>query len=183
VIIGPGLGDEKDTERVVIDIIKSAIKKQKSLVIDADAIKPIGKNLDIIKNTKTVITPHIREFKDLSGLSLSDNLDDRINEINRWLVKIGVNIFLKSYIDILSNGKMNKLNDIHNVAMTVGGTGDVLAGIIGSLLSKNVDTFNAMRIAAFINGMAGVECFKRKSFGMLATDIIDEIPYILKKYL
>ncbi len=67
--------------------------------------------------------------------------------------------------------------------MTVGGTGDVLAGIIGALLSKGVEPFNAMRIAAFLNGEAGNEGFKKKSYGLLATDIIEEIPGILKKYL
>jgi NAD(P)H-hydrate epimerase len=67
--------------------------------------------------------------------------------------------------------------------MTVGGTGDVLAGIIGALLSKGVRPFEAVRVAAFLNGGAGNEAFQKKSYGLLATDIIDEIPNVLKKYL
>jgi NAD(P)H-hydrate epimerase len=67
--------------------------------------------------------------------------------------------------------------------MTVGGTGDVLAGIIGALLSKGVQPFNAVRIAAFLNGEAGNEAFRKKSYGLLATDIVEEIPDVLKKYL
>jgi NAD(P)H-hydrate epimerase len=67
--------------------------------------------------------------------------------------------------------------------MTVGGTGDVLAGIIGALLSKGVAPFNAVRIAAFLNGEAGNEAFRKKSYGLVATDVIDEIPDVLKKYL
>jgi NAD(P)H-hydrate epimerase len=67
--------------------------------------------------------------------------------------------------------------------MTVGGTGDVLAGIIGSLLSKGVESFNAIRIAAFLNGEAGNKAFAKKSYGLLATDIIEEIPSVLKKYV
>ena len=67
--------------------------------------------------------------------------------------------------------------------MTVGGTGDVLAGIIGALLSKGVEPFNAIRIAAFLNGEAGNEAFNKKSYGLLATDVIEEIPSVLKRYL
>ena len=67
--------------------------------------------------------------------------------------------------------------------MTVGGTGDVLAGIIGALLSKNIDPFIAIRIAAFLNGEAGNIVFNKKSYGLLATDIIEEIPSVLNKYL
>ena len=100
-----------------------------------------------------------------------------------WADKLGVAIFLKGPIDILSNGNDTKLNKIHNEAMTVGGTGDVLAGIIGSLLSKGVEPFNAIRIAAFLNGAAGNNVFTKKSYGLLATDVIEEIPHVLKKYL
>ena len=67
--------------------------------------------------------------------------------------------------------------------MTVGGTGDVLAGIIGALLSKGLDPFNAARAGIFINGFAGNLAFKKRSYGLVATDIIDEIPEVLKKYL
>jgi len=65
----------------------------------------------------------------------------------------------------------------------VGGTGDVLAGIIGALLAKNIEPFNAARIGAFLNGAAGNAAFDKYSYGLLATDIIREIPDILKKYL
>ena len=90
---------------------------------------------------------------------------------------------MKGPIDIISNGEEIKLNEIHNQAMTVGGTGDVLAGIIGSLLSKNIEPFNAARIGVFINGSAGNNAFKKHSYGLIATDIIHEIPNVLKKYL
>ena len=84
---------------------------------------------------------------------------------------------------MLSDGTNIKQNKVHNEAMTVGGTGDVLAGIIGALLSKGVKPFNAVRIAAFLNGEAGNEAFQKKSYGLIATDIVDEIPAVLKKYL
>ena len=86
-------------------------------------------------------------------------------------------------MDIISDGQMIKFNIIHNEAMTVGGTGDVLAGIIGALLSKNTDPYSASRIAAFINGFAGNKAFEKKSYGLIATDIIEEIPIVLKTFL
>jgi NAD(P)H-hydrate epimerase len=183
VILGPGLGNAPETEAAIIPIIKRIIAEKKPLVLDADAIKPVGENLTLIKNSTTVVTPHVGEFKKLTGIELSQDLDSRITVVNEWATNLGITIFLKGYIDILSNGTDFKQNKVHNEAMTVGGTGDVLAGIIGALLSKGVRPFEAARAAAFLNGEAGNEAFQKKSYGLLATDIIDEIPYILKKYL
>jgi NAD(P)H-hydrate epimerase len=183
VILGPGLGAAKETEDAVIPLVKRIIAEKKPLVLDADAIKPIGENLSIIKNTKTVVTPHVGEFKKLTGITLSQDVDKRIQAVKEWAKKIGVTIFLKGYIDVLSDGKNIKLNKVHNEAMTVGGTGDVLAGVIGALLSKGVEPFNAIRIAAFLNGEAGNEVYKKKSYGLVASDIVEELPNILKKYL
>ncbi len=183
VILGPGLGTAPETEKAIIQLVQRIIAEKKPLVLDADAIKPVGENLSFIKNSTTVVTPHVGEFKKLTGITLSQNLDERIALVNEWAVKLGITIFLKGYIDILSNGTDFKQNKVHNEAMTVGGTGDVLAGVIGALLSKGLRPFEAARVAAFLNGEAGNEAFQKKSYGLLATDIIEEIPNVLKKYL
>jgi len=183
VILGPGLGSHKDTEDAIIPLVQTILKAKKPLVIDADALKPVGEHLTVIKNSTTVVTPHVGEFKKLTGITLSQEVDERIRVVNTWAKKLGVTIFLKGYIDVLSDGNHLKLNKVHNEAMTVGGTGDVLAGIIGALLSKGVEPFNAVRIAAFLNGEAGNEAFQKKSYGLLATDIIEKIPDVLKEYL
>ena len=183
VVLGPGLGTAQETEEAIIPLIKRIIAEKKPLVLDADAIKPVGENLQCIQDSTTIITPHVGEFKKLTGITLSQDIDMRINAVKNWAKKIGITIFLKGYIDVLSDGTNLKQNKVHNEAMTVGGTGDVLAGIIGALLSKGVTPFNAVRIAAFLNGEAGNEAFQKKSYGLIATDIIDEIPAVLKKYL
>ncbi len=183
IIIGPGLGKAKETKEAIIRIIEIAISKDKPIVIDADAITAISENIDLIKNSKTVLTPHSGEFKILTDVDLSDDINEKVEIVEKWAKNLGVSIFLKGFIDIISNGEKTKLNLIHNEAMTVGGTGDVLAGIIGALLSKNVDPFIAIRIAAFLNGEAGNNVFNKKSYGLLATDIIEEIPSVLNKYL
>jgi len=183
IVIGPGLGSEEKTKKAVEKIIILCVKNKKSMVIDADAIQVIGKKPDIIKNTKTVITPHAGEFKELTGITLSNNLSKRKENVETWAKKLGITILLKGPVDIISNGNQTKLNDIHNQAMTVGGTGDVLAGIVGAMLSKNVEPFNAARMGVFINGAAGNNVFNKKSYGLIATDIIEEIPGVLNKYL
>jgi hydroxyethylthiazole kinase-like uncharacterized protein yjeF len=183
VVLGPGLGSAPETETAIIPLVQQIIAEKKPLVLDADALKPLANNLSLLNHTRTIVTPHVGEFKKLTGISLSQDLDSRITTVKTWAEKLGITIFLKGYIDILSNGSTVKQNKIHNEAMTVGGTGDVLAGILGTLLAKGVEPFNAARAAAFLNGEAGNEVFKKKSYGLLATDIIDEIPTVLKKYL
>ena len=182
-LIGPGLGSEKETQKSVEKIVTLFVKNKKPIVIDADAIQVIGKNPSLVKNSQTVLTPHTGEFKELTGVKLSTNLDERKENVKKWAKKLGVTILLKGPIDVISNGVEIKLNDIHNESMTVGGTGDVLAGIVGALLSKKVEPFNAARMGVFINGAAGNIAFDKRSYGLIATDIIDEIPNVLKKYL
>jgi len=183
VVIGPGLGSEKTTKDAIEKIILKCAKRSKKLVIDADAIQVVGKKPWIVKYTDTVITPHAGEFKELTNVKLDDNLGHRKKKVEEWAKKLGATILFKGPTDIISDGKQTKLNNIHNPAMTVGGTGDVLAGIVGSLLSKEVESFNGARIGAFLNGSAGNAAFEKKSYGLIATDIIEEIPNILKKYL
>ncbi len=183
IVLGPGLGTSKETERAVVKIAELIKEQGKPLVIDADAIKPIGEHLEIVRGSNFIFTPHRNEFKKLTSINLSDDVDTRIKVIHEWAKKMSVTIFLKGQIDILNNGKQTKLNKVHNEAMTVGGTGDVLAGIIGALLSKGLDSFNALKIAAFLNGEAGNLAFDKKSFGLVATDLIQEIPNVLKRYL
>jgi len=183
VIIGPGLGSEQPTKEAIEQIIGTCATHKKSMVVDADAIQVVGQHPKAIQHTQSVITPHAGEFKELTGIKLSNNLNERKKHVEKWAKKLGVTIMLKGPTDIISNGKTTKLNDIHNPAMTVGGTGDVLAGIIGALLSKGVEPFHAARMGAFINGSAGNHAFKKHSHGLIATDIIEEIPQILKKYV
>jgi NAD(P)H-hydrate epimerase len=182
-LIGPGLGNEIKTQKAVEKIIELFVKNKKQIVIDADAIKVVGSKPNLIEYSQSVITPHSGEFKELTGVKLSNNLDERIKNVETWAKKLKTTILLKGPIDIISNGVQTKLNDIHNESMTVGGTGDVLAGIIGCLLSKGVEPFNSARIGIFINGVAGNIAFKNRSYGVIATDLIEEIPNVFKKYL
>jgi len=182
-LIGPGLGSENATQKTIEKIIDLFIKHKKPIVVDADAIQVVGKKSEILEKGEIIVTPHTGEFKELTGVKLNNNLNDRKKNVEKWAKKLGITIVLKGPVDIISNGELTKLNDIHNVSMTVGGTGDVLAGIIAGLVSKKIDVFNAARIGVYINGAAGNIAYKKRSYGLIATDIIDEIPSVLNKYL
>ena len=183
IVLGPGLGDAIETMEAIPIIVEKIVSLDKPLVVDADGLKALSKKHDILKHSQTVITPHASEFSLFIQQDLPDDTDSRKRIVSTWAKKLDITILLKGPVDIISDGKVTKCNKVHNEAMTVGGTGDVLAGIIGALLSKKVTGMNAARIAAFLNGEAGNRAFKKKSYGLLATDIIEEIPSVLKEYL
>jgi NAD(P)H-hydrate epimerase len=130
-----------------------------------------------------VVTPHAMEFKAISGLILPADYESRAELVKVFAKRIGMTVLLKGRIDVVSNGETVKLNRTGNAAMSVGGTGDVLAGLVVGLMSKGVDPFDAARISAFTNGFAGDLAFAKLGFSLLATDVIDEISVVLKRFL
>ncbi len=183
IVLGPGLGDADDTAEAIRYLVSHIVETNKPLVLDADALSAMSPAREIISNSRTVLTPHANEFYRFTGEKLPDDEKEKRKMVEQWAQKLNVCFFLKGPLDIISDGKMTKFNDVHHPAMTVGGTGDVLAGILGGLISKKASEIKAMRMAAFLNGMAGEQIFQKKSYGLLATDIIEEIPSILTKYL
>lgn len=183
VIIGPGLGIERSTADAVKQILTYAKLYKRSLVIDADAIAVAGAHTKLVSGVPTVLTPHAGEFTKLTGVKLPSSLNQKKKVVATWAKKLGVTLLVKGAVDIISDGYETKLNETHNEAMTVGGTGDVLAGIVGALTAKGAEPFHAARMSAFINGAAGNNAFTKRSYGLIATDIIQEIPTILKTYL
>ena len=181
VAIGPGLGSARETLSAVQEIIR---KCRKPLVIDADAIAACGAKPRILSGKDGVITPHAGEFKKLTGKTLpSENMDRREAMVKEAAAKLKMTILLKGPVDIISDGRYVKLNRVHNDAMTVGGTGDVLMGLASGVLAQKASPFASARIAAFANGLAGNLAFEEKSYGLLSTDIIEKIPLVLRRYL
>ena len=181
VAIGPGLGSSK----VTLDAVEEIIKKcRKPLVIDADAIAACGAKPRILAGKSGVITPHAGEFKKLTGRTLpSEHIDKRMALVKEAASRLKMTILLKGPVDVVSDGRFVKLNRVHNDAMTVGGTGDVLMGLVAGLMAQKATPFAAARMAAFTNGLAGNLAFEEKSYGLLSTDIIEKIPLVLRRYL
>jgi NAD(P)H-hydrate epimerase len=179
-LIGPGLGDAKETFRAVQIILS---KCDRPVVIDADAITAVGEKRQCIKNCHGVLTPHLEEFHDLTGKRLDEDFQKRTKHVMWAAHDLKFTIILKGPIDIITDGTNTKLNRTGNPAMTVGGTGDVLAGIVGGLLAKDVRPYEAARIGAFSSGFAGDLAYTEKSYGMVATDVIEKLPELLRQFV
>jgi NAD(P)H-hydrate epimerase len=180
VVIGPGLGRDQRTMTAVRDFVCQC---GKPMVIDADAFHALSKDISALKGKRGIITPHKREYETLTGTPLPEGRKEQAEIVRKLAKEIGMTILLKGPVDIISDGVDVNFNKTGNAAMTVGGTGDVLAGICAGLLAKDVKSCRAARMAAFTSGMAGDLAFDKLSYGMLATDVLDQVPVVLKRSL
>jgi NAD(P)H-hydrate epimerase len=180
IVIGPGLGTDEETMEAVRQLIKTI---DLPCAIDADGITAVAQDPTCLKKSMGVLTPHSSEFKKLSRSKMLKGLDGQIKQVASLAKSTKFTILKKGSTDIISDGKRTKLNQTGNQAMTVGGTGDVLAGIVGGLLSKGVEPYNAARMGAFASGHAGDLAFREKSYGMMPMDVVEQIPNVLKEFL
>jgi hydroxyethylthiazole kinase-like uncharacterized protein yjeF len=126
-----------------------------------------------------VLTPHVGEYTILTGEELPDNQEERIVAIQKNSKKLNATILVKGKIDIICDADRTKLNFTGNPGMTVGGTGDVLSGIVSGLLAQGADAFEAAVAGAFVNGAAGDFVTSEIGFHIVATDLLDWIPRVL----
>lgn len=174
VVIGGGAGRSEETKKTVLKYLSQI---DVPAVIDAGAIHALGDKPEIVKEKPFLITPHAYEFlvltkKKIYGLSAKEKQEIVREEAKR----LKTTILLKDKPDIISNGKKIALNKVGSPYMSVGGIGDVLAGICGALMSRGVSPFIAAQAATYIVGRAGELAAQRLKEGMLATDVIDSIP-------
>ena len=178
VAVGPGLGLATETKKAVKMIIASVEKLEKPLLLDADGLKAFSEFQKPFK-VPAILTPHVGEYSILTGEKLPDDLIGKISHISRTATRLDAIILVKGATDIISDGKRHKLNFTGNPGMTVGGTGDVLSGIVAALLAQHVNAFYAACAAAFVNGAAGDFVAQEKGYHMTASDLIPWIPRIL----
>jgi len=179
VVMGPGLGLSPETSKFVKACVEEVEKAKKPLLLDADALKAFAKFKRPLK-VPLVLTPHLGEYNILTGEVLPENQDERILAIEKTAKKLNVVVLIKGKVDLICNAERAKLNFTGNAGMTVGGTGDVLSGIVGGLMAQNVDVFEAAVAGAFVNGAAGDLVAGEIGFHMVATDIIDWIPQVFE---
>jgi NAD(P)H-hydrate epimerase len=106
-------------------------------------------------------------------------LEERVSEVQRSAAELNAVILLKGQVDVVCDGKRVKLNFTGNPGMTVGGTGDVLSGVVGAFLAQKADPFEAAVAGAFVNGAAGDFVANDIGHHMVATDLLNWIPHIL----
>ena len=186
VLIGPGAGMDSETSKL-FNVLVTKIKKP--IVLDADALKQV--ELSLIKNRHDIIlTPHIFEFKSFFNVEEDLKLDidsfdfkkvdENITQFQQITRKIKASVVVKGEYDLILSGTRFKINKSGNAGMTVGGTGDALAGICTSLLSQGLSSFDSAALGAFINGLAGDKAFEVKGNGFSATDLVSYIGSVIK---
>lgn len=183
VLIGCGLGWNLSTKNIVYELIKNA---KIPLIIDADGINVISENIDILKESKSpiIITPHLKEMSRLTGKTIEFISVNKPICAKEFSKKYGVVTVLKGNKTIVSDENGNLyINETGNAGMAKGGSGDVLAGMIGSFLAQNMSAIDAALCGVFIHGMSGDEAKNKFSMiSMTPTDIINELPNVFLKF-
>ncbi len=146
--------------------------------MDADGLKAFAEFKRKVE-LPMVLTPHAREYEILTGNKLPDDLEERAEKVQKRARKLGATILLKGPVDVISDGERIKFNFTGNPGMTVGGTGDVLSGVVGGLLAMGTDPFRAAAAGAFINGAAGDFVAAEKGYHMIPTDLLEYIPKVM----
>ncbi len=175
-LVGCGMGWNKFTQKIVYKLVRES---KIPLIIDADGINVISENIDILKEAKSdiILTPHIKEMSRLLGEDINYVLKNKFEVAKNFSKKYNLTLVLKDSQTVISdtNGHLY-LNSTGNESMAKGGTGDVLAGIIGSLAAQGVSALNSAIISVFIHGRSGDICKEKfSSFSVIPTDIINNL--------
>ena len=183
--IGNGLGRRIETKQAILELIR---KVNLPLILDADALRALPLDLEVLKGKKAILLPHANEFFELTGIKVKNNVKDRKKKVENWVKKVREKIYgeivvvLKGYVDIVSNGEKTYLNKTGCNLMTKGGFGDTLAGICGALVARKVDIFLAACTATWLNGKVGELVAKKLGESMLPTDLIENLYLIIKRF-
>lgn len=176
VLIGPGIGRSKGAGAVVEYVLASF---QGPVVLDADGMNCISAHKDILRGrtSPTVLTPHAGEFARL----MPNMTGDRLNDARTLAQETGAVVVLKGHKTVVTDGTSAYLNTTGNPGMAVGGSGDVLAGIIVSLIGQKVPVLEASACGVWLHGAAGDLCAETiGQYGMLPTDMLEVLPRLMK---
>jgi len=173
--IGPGLGQDKATSLALENFLR---ENESPLVIDADALNILSNDLRLMEliPAGSVITPHLKEFERIVGKS--ENESHRWEQAAALAQKYGIIVVLKG----ANTGVFDPFNKVYfntsgNPGMATAGSGDVLTGIITSLLTQGYDASEAARLGVFVHGLAGdIGAKEHGTIGMIASDIVEAIP-------
>lgn len=170
ILLGSGAGLDKKTGELFNQIVKNS---QKPIVLDADALKLV--DVKNTKNKQVIITPHAHEFEIFFNTKLEKNTDDKIEQLCNLSKEYDLTITLKGVIDIITTTDDYKLNKTGNAGMTIGGTGDILAGLTTALITKTDTPYTAAYIATFMIGTAADKALKIKGENYTIEDIIENL--------
>ena len=176
VLIGCGLGQSQGTMAVLKAVLETA---ECPVVVDADGINLLAQNISLLRErtAPTILTPHDGEFARLGGILT----EDRMTSAREFAKQMGCVLLLKGHRTCISDGEVCYENSTGNPGMAVGGSGDVLAGMIVSLLGQGIAPLEAAACGAWLHGAAGDLCASQLGqYGMLPTDMLNVLPRLLK---
>lgn len=176
VLVGPGLGQSEGTLAVVRAVLEKA---ECPVVVDADGINVLSAHRDLLRGRKlpTILTPHDGEFARLGGVIG----EDRMAAAAALAEELGCTVLLKGHETCITDGTDGYLNPTGNPGMAVGGSGDVLAGVITALLGAGLPPLEAAACGAWLHGAAGDRCAAELGqYGMLPTDMLSALPRLMK---
>lgn len=174
-VIGPGLGNAPSTRQAVCEILQAAAALELPTVVDADGLDALTPELLARHGQRMVLTPHSREFLDLTGQAASEPA------ALSFAAKSGVTVLWKRQGAFITDGDRKRACHRGHPTMTVGGTGDVLAGSVGALLARGMAPFEAACAGAYLVGCAGEVAASLRSWGATAVDVADAIPVVLQR--
>ena len=176
VLVGPGLGQSEGTLAVARAVLEKA---ECPVVVDADGINVLSAHRDLLRGRKspTILTPHDGEFARLGGVIG----EDRMAAAAALAEELGCTVLLKGHETCITDGTDGYLNPTGNPGMAVGGSGDVLAGVITALLGAGLPPLEAAACGAWLHGAAGDRCAAELGqYGMLPTDMLSALPRLMK---
>lgn len=177
--MGPGMGLGAYGQ----EVFKKIIKIEKNLLIDADGLNILSKNLNLLEERKdftTILTPHEGEFARLTGLSLDEIKNNRKLVAEEFAKKYKIILVLKGHETLVTDGERTYTNRTGNSGMATGGSGDVLTGIISALM-KNYDLFDGARLGVYVHGLSGdIYARKNSKTSLRARDLIENLDNVFK---
>ncbi len=176
VLIGPGMGQSDANLAVLREIL---ITYPGTVVVDADGINLLSAHKDILRGRTgcTILTPHEGEFRRIATQVTGDRVADAVSLAE----ELGIIVVLKGHNTVITDGDKAYVNDTGNPGMAVGGSGDVLAGMIVSLLGQGLPPLEAAACSVWLHGAAGDICAQKiGQYGMLPTDMLQVLPRLLK---
>ena len=176
VLIGPGMGRSEGTRQLTVEVLA---KYKGPVVLDADGINVLFAHKDILRGrtSPTILTPHEGEFERFTAAAINE----RVSAAKELALDLGVIVLLKGNNTVITDGYSCYINLTGNPGMAVGGSGDVLSGIIVSLVGQGIEPLKAAACGAWLHGAAGDQCEQKLGqYGMLPTDMLGELPRLMK---
>lgn len=169
--IGPGLGLDDATGDLVREFVERC---DLPIVADASALFHFAKHLDMLRGKRVVLTPHEGEFARLSGKGTIKS-GERIDRLREFVERTGVTTLLKGDATLIYDGTLMHVNTSGTPLLATAGTGDVLTGIIATLLSQGLSPVDAARVGAYWHGLAAKKAGETRPAGVIARDVADSL--------